>query len=99
MNGPNTHSTALIIEGIGIAFVDGIPDNCDHDYKDDVYESASGKLIYWHTYKQWASLTDAAYRYRLIWEHHNSIGDPIVVATSQCRKCKKIYTPDIHSMP
>src|SRR5688572_28565491 len=98
MNTPNTHSSLTILPGIGHAFVDGIPDNCEHDYSDDVYQSASGKMIYWHTYRQWASITDPRYRYRLIHEYHQQIDDPIVIGTSQCRKCKKIYSPDIHAI-
>lgn len=88
-----THSGMIVIDVDSIAFIDGIPDTCQHKESDDVFQSASGKWIYWHTYRKWASLTSQA-RYPLIMEYHDSIGDPIVLGTSQCRKCKKIDNPN-----
>lgn len=87
-----THSAFIQFPGGGHAFIDGIPDTCEHDYKDEVFISASGKVIHWHTYRQWARFT-APIRNRLIYEHHDKIGDPITTGTSECRKCKKIYHP------
>ncbi len=75
-------------------FIDGIPDTCKHDYSDDVFISASGKVIHWHTYRQWARFTSQM-RNRLIQEHHNKIDDPIAEYTSECRKCHKIFSPPI----
>jgi hypothetical protein len=76
-------------------FIDGIPDKCDHDWTgDEVMRSASGKIIYWHTYRQWASLCSDA-RDRLIYEHHEKIDDPIVEGAVSCRKCKKVFHPPI----
>jgi len=70
-------------------FVDGVPDKCDHDTKGDaIYQSASGKVIFWYTYRQWASYTEEM-RARLIYEYHESIDDPIVSMTASCSKCKK----------
>jgi hypothetical protein len=96
MNGPNTHGALLVIPGFGHAFVDGLPDDCEHDYSDPVYQTASGKWIFWHTYRQWASLTSAA-RYELLMKLHGPGGmnedDPILVGTSQCTKCKKDLSP------
>ena len=90
----NTHSAVLAFDG-GIAFVDGIPDTCLHDGPmDEVFQSASGKTIYWHTYRQWASFTSAM-RNQLIEEHHIEIEDPIVLGTCQCRKCKKVLIPQM----
>lgn len=92
----NTHSTIIYLPGNGIAFVDGIPDTCEHDSKGDlVYQSKSGKMIYWHTYKQWAHLTTEA-RTELIHEHHNKIDDPIIMGTTSCSKCKKIFSPTMY---
>lgn len=93
--GENTHGEMMVLPGGAIAFVDGIPDKCDHDWNGDaVYQSASGKIIYWHTYQQWASLcTDA--RRRLIYDHHDKIDDLIVMETGSCRKCKKIFYPPL----
>lgn len=76
----------------GHAFIDGIPDTCEHDYSDDVFISKSGKVIHWHTYKQWASYISIA-RAELIMQYHDKIDDPIVCGTSECRKCKKIFHP------
>lgn len=86
-----THSAFGTIDGMSF-FIEGIPDTCEHEYKDEVFISASGKVIHWHTYRQWASYT-AAMRNDLIFQHHNDIDDPIVCGTFECRKCKKIYQP------
>lgn len=97
MNGPNKHGALILLPG-GHAFVDGIPDTCDHDYSDTVYQTRSGKFIFWHTYRQWAGLTTVA-RDILINELHGRGGikedDPILLGTCQCRKCKKIYEPEL----
>lgn len=74
------------------AFIDGMPDNCEHDFKDEVFISKSGKVIRWHTYRQWASYTSGMRR-ELIINHHEEIDDPILTGTSECRKCKLIYHP------
>lgn len=96
MNDPNTHSAAFSIEGVGNFFIDGIPDKCEHDWTGDaVHFTSSGRTIYWHTYRQWASFTSAM-RDRLIQEHHQEKGDPITGGAVTCKKCKKIYSPDIH---
>lgn len=87
-----THSAFMQFSDGSRAFVDGIPDTCEHEYKDEVFISASGKEIHWHTYRQWARFT-ASMRSELIHEHHNQINDPIICGTSECRKCKKIYHP------
>lgn len=93
--GENTHSEILILPGGMIAFVDGIPDKCEHDWNgDEVFQSASGKMIYWHTYRQWASLCGDA-RAQLIYEHHEKIDDPILMGTTSCRKCKKTFHPPL----
>lgn len=95
MNGPNKHSAVISLGKNSIAFVDGIPDKCDHDYTGDVvFQSASGKMIYWHTYRQWASLCSDA-RNRLIQEYHQKIDDPIVFGAVTCKKCKKVYEPEM----
>jgi len=90
----NTHGAFIPLPG-GNAFIDGIPDQCEHDYSGDaVHFTQSGKTIYWHTYRQWASYT-AEMRDRLIYEYHEQIDDPIVGGAITCRKCKKIYHPPI----
>lgn len=88
-----THSAFIQFENGARAFVDGIPDTCKHKEFDEVFQSASGKMIYWHTYRRWASYTSTM-RNRLIYEYHDSINDPIVMGTSQCRHCKKIDFPE-----
>mgnify|MGYP000523485204 CR=1 FL=1 len=91
---PNTHG-AFITGGNFSAFVDGIPDTCEHDSKGDiVMQSASGKVIYWHTYRQWAHLTTKA-RQILVHEYHEQIEDHIVMGTTSCSKCKKIFNPPL----
>jgi hypothetical protein len=88
-----THSAFIQFKDGSRAFVDGIPDTCQHKFSDEVFQCASGKMIFWHTYRQWASYTSAM-RNRLIYEYHESISDPIVMGTGQCRDCKKIDFPD-----
>jgi hypothetical protein len=76
-----------------IAFVDGIPDQCDHDWNgDEILWSASGKIIYWHTYRQWAHLPSRE-RYRLISDYHDEIEDPVTGGCASCSKCKKAFSP------
>lgn len=95
MNGPDQHSAFIHLPGIGNTFIDGIPDECQHDSKGDlVMQAASGKMIYWHTYRKWAHLTTQARRY-LIFAYHNEIEDPIVLETTSCSKCKKVFHPPI----
>lgn len=97
MNGPYKHGALIELPDGGRAFVDGIPDECDHDYSDSVYQTASGKWIFWYTYRQWAHLPDKD-RGRMIQELHyygEKSNDPILLGTSQCRKCKKIYEPEM----
>jgi len=92
MNDPNIHSLFVQLPD-GHAFLDAIPDTCDHDWSgDEVHFTASGKTIYWHTYRQWASFTSKM-RNRLIYEHHLEIDDPITGGAVTCRKCKKIFHP------
>ena len=93
---PDTHSAVIFWKDGSSAFIDGIPDTCEHDWSGDaVYVSKSGKVIYWHTYRQWAGLCQNA-RARLIFEYHESIDDPILEETGSCRKCKKIYRPEVY---
>jgi len=93
MDNNNTHGASIILgENISV-FIDGIPDDCEHDYSGDtVFVSRSGKIIKWHTYKQWASYT-AQNRSNLIREYHDKIDDPIVEGFVTCKKCKKGFSP------
>lgn len=89
----STHSAIIqLSEGV-TAFVDGIPDKCDHDDKGDVILwTHSGKNIYWHTYRQWAHLPTTE-RCKLIFKHHDEIDDPIQGSCVSCSKCKKPFSP------
>lgn len=88
----NTHSDFIDLGNGAHVFIDGIPDTCPHKHEDEVFQSKSGKWIYWHTYRQWASYT-ADMRRQLIFAHHNGIEDPILLGTSECRQCKRIFSP------
>lgn len=91
----DTHSAFIQISKDSHAFIDGITDNCEHDWTgDEVLFSKSGKTIYWHTYKQWARF-NSEMRNRLIHEYHNNIDDPIVGGAVTCKKCKKIFSPPV----
>lgn len=88
-----THSAFIALPGGGNAFIDGIPDTCDHDSKGDViYKAISGKVIYWHTYREWAHL-DTKQREALIFKRHQELEDPIIEGMSSCSKCKKPFQP------
>lgn len=90
---PNTHSAIIPLSDGMIAFVDGIPDECDHNWNGDVILwSASGKTIYWHTYRQWAHLPSRE-RHRLICDYHDEIEDPVTGSCVSCSKCKKGFSP------
>lgn len=97
MSSPYKHGALIELPGGMRAYVDGIPDDCNHDYSEPVFQTKSGKWIFWYTYRQWASLTSTA-RNDLINQLHGPGGehedDPILVMTSQCTKCKKIYEPN-----
>lgn len=90
----NTHSAFIQISKDSDAFIDGVPDKCEHDWTgDEVHFCKSGKIIYWHTYRQWARF-NSKMRNRLIYEHQNKIDDdPIVGGAVTCKKCKKIFSP------
>lgn len=88
-----THGFTIQFEDGSRAYIDGVPDKCDHKESDDVFQSASGKMIFWYTYRQWAHL-NSKMRYELIMDYHNKIEDPIVMGTTQCRFCKQIDYPN-----
>ena len=91
----NTHSAFIKLSDDSHAFIDGIPDKCQHKWNGDrIYYAASGKTIYWHTYRQWASFTSQA-RESLIYSHHAHIEDPIIGGTICCSLCKKPFSPEI----
>lgn len=92
MTDNNTHGEFISGNGFS-AFVDGMPDTCDHDWNGDVImQSTSGKIIYWYTYRKWASLTTQARR-QLVYQHHYELDDHIIMETSSCSKCKKVFSP------
>lgn len=91
----STHGAFIKLPGGGTAFVDGIPDVCKHDgRKDDYFETASGKSIYWYTFKEYIRYT-STFRRWLIFKKQQEAGDPIVFECSQCSICKKILGPDL----
>lgn len=95
MSGPNTHSAFIDLGGGAFAFVDGIPDTCEHDWSGPtVLYSASGRRITWRTFPQWAGYTDHL-RVDLIQFRLRQEGDSIICMTGECRKCGKEYEPEI----
>lgn len=83
----------IVNTGSGLAFVDGIKSGHECNFNGDpIYESASGKIIYWHTYRQWAHYPTSV-RYQLINEYHNRIDDPIISMTTCCSICKSPFNP------
>lgn len=73
-----------------IGFIDGLPKDHVCDEKGDlVYQTASGKRVYWNTHKEWAGYTTQA-RDPLIWDYYYSIDDPILMSSCTCSICKEV---------
>ena len=88
------HSAIIIGENFS-AFIDGIPDKCKHDdLGATVHVTASGKVITWKTFREWASYTSQM-RDPLIIKHMDGIGDPVVECGVSCSKCGKPWSPDL----
>lgn len=95
----NNKHGAVIKIGDSLAFIDGIPDKCQHDdVGSTIHVTASGKTITWKTFKKWASYTSQL-RDPLIIAHQETINDPVVSASVSCSKCGRPWEIDIHSMP
>jgi len=89
----NTHGEFIQLGENVHAFVDGIPDECDHKWDGDViYYSASGERITPYTYPKWTAYTSQM-RDPLIHKHHQDIDDPILSGTVTCSKCGKECMP------
>lgn len=85
--------SAIIRVGNGTAFIDGIRSGHKCNFNGDpIYTSTSGKVIYWHTYRQWAHLPTSV-RDELIQKHHIKIDDPINEMTTCCSICKSPFNP------
>lgn len=69
-------------------FIDGLPPDHKCDSLEREFVSRSGKVIVWHTYRQWAHLTWEA-REKLIHEYHLKIDDPILSGSVACSICKQ----------
>lgn len=73
----------------GHAFIDGLKQDHECDGKGDVVmQTASGKMVYWHTQRQWAHLTTEARR-PLLYAHYEKIMDPICMESVTCSICKE----------
>lgn len=82
-------STFIQFRDGGTAFIDGLKQDHECNGKGDAeYQTAGGKLIYWHTQRQWAHLTTEARR-PLLYAYYDSISDPICMETSTCSICKE----------
>lgn len=93
----DTHSAFIsgTIDGSKVtAFVDGIPDDHEHDsVGGNYYVTESGKTITPTTFKRWASFTSEA-RDPLIFAHQEAEEDPVVAGGVTCSKCKKPFMPN-----
>lgn len=88
-----SHNSSAFIQfpGGGRAFIDGLTqDHVCNDKGDVEYQTASGKMIYWHTQRKWAHLT-AKSRRPLLYAYYQSIDDPICMETSTCSVCKEVF--------
>jgi len=91
----NTHGELIILPGGGHAFIDGVPDECDHEWNGpSVFYTQSGKRITIATFLKWASYTEPM-RNKLIHEHQDRVCDPITTGGVTCSKCKKEFTPSM----
>lgn len=88
----NSDTHSLIIPGL--AFIDGIPDKCQHEWNGPAYYvTKSGKFIEYSTFKEWIPYTDQ-YRQRVVNEYFHRLGDPIQECGATCSKCGKNFRPD-----
>src|SRR5688500_6193628 len=77
------------------AFIDGVPDKCQHQWDGDtIFFTKSGKMITPHTFLKWAGYT-AKMREPLIHAHQEHLGDPILEGAVSCSKCRKVFQPDL----
>lgn len=86
----NRNSSAFIqLPNGATAFIDGLKQDHECNSNGDAeYQTASGKMIYWHTQRQWAHLTTEARR-PLLYAYYESIDDPICMETCTCSICKE----------
>lgn len=91
MNGPQHHGEQIIIPGLGSAFIDGVPDRCDHDYSIVVWILANGDVLDEPHYR---CPTDEATAEYVQAEAHRR-GSNIVEGSTRCTKCRKIYQPNL----
>lgn len=95
MNGPYHHGKLIDLGNKARAFIDGVPDACDHDYTGPtILYTASGRRIDWKTFPQWAGYTDHL-RVDLIRFRMRQEGEEIVCMTGECRKCGKEFEPPL----
>lgn len=92
----DTHGELIILPDGSHAFIDGVPDDCEHNWNgDSVYYTQSGKRITIQTFLKWAGYT-SQYRSKLIHNHQNDIFDPISSGGVTCSKCKKEWSPPMY---
>jgi len=88
------HSAIIVGENFS-AFIDGIPDKCDHDdLGGNCHQTVSGKWITPLTFIKWTGYTSQL-RDKLIYEHQESIDDSVIMTTVSCSKCKKPFQPNM----
>lgn len=92
----DNHTHGALIHGDGwSAFVDGIPDTCDHDWTGpSVIYTHGGKRYAWNTVPEWAGYTDSV-RVDLIQFRLRSEGDSVSCMTGCCAKCGKEFQPEM----
>jgi len=94
MNLNDTHGLFIQLPN-GNAFIDGLPDKCEHEWNGDtIFFTASGKRITPYTYLNWTKYTEKV-RNDLIQDYHRKIEDEIVGGTSSCSKCGKEFHPEM----
>lgn len=92
---PNlSHSTILTDEnGIAVAFIDGIPDTCEHDTKGEWLHFNSEGVYFKKSEMPSAELNEGRDLYEFFVLHELNGG------CCSCSKCGKPYSPDLFSMP
>jgi len=85
----DTHSAIILQDGKPLAFVDGIPDRCEHD--------DNGEWLHFNDngeYFRDSEVPKTFYASRKFWKKNKING-----GCCSCSKCGKPFRPDFFSMP
>lgn len=83
-----THEELINIEGIGHAFITGVPDKCDHDDKMNVFCLANGDFLLEADYRCPTDEATLEYIWKVAAERNTTVNG----GTCACSKCRKVHS-------